>query len=76
VPINLLQVPTVVNDLDEVMLSPRADTKKIKEYQRISKIHEVRMKSMKRYEKQPTMASDGTQWHPMASDGIRWHPMA
>ena len=62
VPINLLQVPTVVNDLDEVMLSPRADTHIIKEYQ-ISKIHEVinevRMKSMKRYDKHKTRASDG-----------------
>ena len=76
VPINLLQVPTVVNDLDEVMLSPRADTKIIKENQRISKIHEVRMKSMKDMKSKQTMASDGIRWHPIASDGIRWHPMA
>ena len=76
VPINLLQVPTVVNDLDEVMLSPRADTKIIKENQRKSKNIKDTWSQNEVNEKIWKATDDGIRWHPMASNGIRWHPMA
>ena len=70
VPINLLQVPTVVSDLDEVMLFPRSDTESIKEYQRTSKHIKYYQRCMKSW-----MKSDWSHWKDMKNERL-WHPMA